>query len=65
MPSHLSDLYERTIVGMNNVQKKQVEKLLCKYSEVFSKSDSDLGRTGIIKHRIPTGDAQPIKQRPR
>ena len=28
-------------------------------------SDSDLGRTGIIKHQIPTGDSQPIKQPPR
>ena len=65
VPSHLSHLYERTIIGMNNVQKRQVEKLLCKYFEVFSKSDSDFGRTGIIKHRIPTGDSQPIKQRPR
>ena len=65
VPSHLSDLNEKTIVSMNNVQKRQVEKLLCKYSEVFSKSDSDLGRTGIIKHQIPTGDSQPIKQRPR
>ena len=32
---------------------------------MFSKSDSDLGRAGIIKHRIPPGDSQPIKQRPR
>ena len=45
-------------------QQVQVAKLLNKYSEVFSKSDGDIGRTSIIKHRIPTGDAQPIQQRP-
>ena len=28
----------------------------------FSESDSDLGHTGIIKHKIPTGSAHPIKQ---
>ena len=65
IPDHLKDLYERTVIGMNMEQQGQVAKLLNKYSEVFSKSDGDIGRTGIIKHRIPTGDAQPIKQRPR
>ena len=47
---------------MSSSQRKQVANLLRKYGEIFSSSDSDLGRTGIIKHRIPTGDAAPIKQ---
>ncbi|MCW4335348.1 MAG: reverse transcriptase family protein, partial [Candidatus Thiodiazotropha endolucinida] len=37
-------------------------KLLTKHETTFSESDADLGRTGIIKHRIPTGNAHPIKQ---
>ena len=65
VPGHLKDLYERTITDMNFEQQVQVAKLLKKYSDVFSESDNDIGRTGIIKHRIPTGDAHPIKQRPR
>ena len=65
VPGHLKDLYERTITDMNFEQKVQVAKLLKKYSDVFSESDNDIGRTCIIKHRIPTGDAHPIKQRPR
>ena len=65
VPEHLKDLFDRTVVGMDNKQKKEVSRLLSKYSEVFSKSDNDIGRSGIIKHRIQTGNAQPIKERPR
>ena len=65
VPEHLSDLFDRTVAGMRHLQRREVAKLLNKYSEVFSKSDDDIGRSGIIKHRIPTGNAQPIKERPR
>ncbi|MCG8076676.1 MAG: reverse transcriptase family protein [Candidatus Thiodiazotropha taylori] len=65
VPKHLKDLYDRTITGMNNEQRQEVAQLLCKYSNVFSESDDDIGRTGIIKHKIPTGMNRPIKQQPR
>lgn len=62
LPNHLTDLYKRASEGMTMKQKRQVSSLLSKYATVFSESYHDLGRTGIIKHRIPTGDARPIKQ---
>jgi len=62
VPAHLEDLFERTTHDMTIVQKKQVASLLNKYQGVFSTSDNDIGRTGIIKHQIPTGDATPIRQ---
>ena len=62
LPKHLTELYERSSAGMSSAQKKQIANLLRKYDNTFSSADSDLGRTGIIKHRIPTGDASPIKQ---
>ena len=62
LPSHLTDLYERSAAGMSSAQRKQIANLLRKYGDTFSSSDSDLGRTGIIKHKIPTSDATPIKQ---
>lgn len=52
----------RATDGMTLQQKHGVEKLLLKYAHVFSKADNDIGRTGIIKHQIPTADARPIKQ---
>ena len=62
VPKHLQDLYERSTDGMSSTQKKQVAKLLSKYGETFSKTDTDLGRTGIIERKIPTGNASAIKQ---
>ena len=62
VPSHLADLYQRTVEGMNGSHQKQVAHLLNKYSSVFSETDDDIGRTGVLKHKIPTADAQPIKQ---
>lgn len=65
IPDYMKDLFLRTVSGMNKEQQYQVAKLLTKYSGVFSKSDDDIGRSGIIKHKIPIGDANPIKQPPR
>ena len=61
-PKHLTELYERSSAGMSPTHKKQIANLLRNYGDTFSSSDSDLGRTGIIKHRIPTRNAVPIKQ---
>ena len=65
VPEHLQDLFDRTTEGMDHQQQDQVAKFLIRFSNVFSKSDDDIGRTGVIKNQIPTGDAQPIKQQPR
>lgn len=62
IPGHLKELYERTITGMNRQQREQVANLLTKYSSTFAESDKDLGRTGIIKHKINTRGAAPIRQ---
>ena len=39
--------------------------LLHQYKDVFSLSEQDLGRTNLIGHQIDTGNARPIKQKPR
>ena len=62
VPEHLQDLYQRTIQGLSNEQCSQIAKLLIKHESTFSENDEDLGRTGIIRHKIPTGNARPIKQ---
>ena len=55
-------LHQRTVEDMDIDQQKQVTHLLSKYFSVFSKNDDDIGRTGVLKHRISTADGQPIKQ---
>ena len=59
VPSHLQELYGRTAQGLTQEQCKEVAKPLIKYQASFSKSGSDLSRTGIIKPKITTGDASP------
>ena len=36
-----------------------------KHKDVFAKNKTDLGRTDIVKHKINTGTAAPVKQNPR
>ncbi|XP_060085444.1 uncharacterized protein LOC132564840 [Ylistrum balloti] len=43
-------------------QLTEVKKLLSEYDDVFSKSNTDIGKTGVVKHRIETGNQNPIKQ---
>ena len=62
LPKHLTELYERASEGMSSTQKKQIANLLGKYGDIFSKDENDLGRIGIIKHRISVDNTRPIKQ---
>ena len=66
LPNHLKDLYTRATEGCHSEsEKNKVEKLLSDYETVFSCNESDLGVTNLAEHTIDTGDARPIKQRPR
>ena len=65
VPPHLLALYERSIAGLSEHEAEQVRQLLCEYAIVFSEGPEDLGRAGVVKHHIRTGDAPPIRQRPR
>ena len=44
-------------------QQQAARKLLCDYSETFSKNDLDLGKCNILKHNIQLRDQQPFKER--
>ena len=44
-------------------QQQAAGKLLCDYSETFSKNDLDLGKCNILKHKIQLTDQQPFKER--
>uniref|UniRef100_A0A668AQP4 Gypsy retrotransposon integrase-like protein 1 n=1 Tax=Myripristis murdjan TaxID=586833 RepID=A0A668AQP4_9TELE len=37
--------------------------LLKKWEKVFSANEEDFGRTNIVQHQIPTGDANPVRER--
>ena len=65
LPMHLRDLYDR---GTANVEAKyhgEVRKCLTDFKDVFSSGDHDIGHTEVIRHQIKTGEARPVKERPR
>ena len=43
-------------------QQQAARKLLCDYSETFSKNDLDLGKCNILKHKTQLTDQQPFKE---
>ena len=65
LPEHLRDLHTRSTNGKSSFQKRVVAGLLQKYEGTFSKDEWDIGLTTLAEHPIKTGDAAPIKQRPR
>jgi RNase H-like domain found in reverse transcriptase/Reverse transcriptase (RNA-dependent DNA polymerase) len=65
VPNHLLGLYEKAIEGRSEYESSVVAGLLSKYGDTFSKDEWDLGVTNLAEHPINTGDAAPIKQRPR
>ena len=49
---------------LTSEQQVVLQQFLHKFSEVFAKSDSDLGRTNILEHSIDTQGNKPIDHRP-
>ena len=65
LPDHLKDMYSSSCHQLNQEQKLELKKLLIQYSDVFAKTDFDLGNFTAIEHSIDTGDAKPVKLRMR
>ena len=65
IPDHLTEMYKKATEGKSAEDKRIIQKVLHDYRDVFSKDDTDLGRTNLSYHVIDTGDFRPIKQPPR
>lgn len=65
LPDHLTDLYNRSSINLDENQQLELKQLLCEYQDVFSREEFDLGNFTAIEHEINTRDAQPIKQKMR
>ena len=65
VPVHLRALLERSAKGKNETERQSLAALLVKYKDTFSKYEWDIGLTHLTEHQIKTGDASPIRQRPR
>ena len=51
--------------AVSDAGKRVLKRLITEYSDIFSKNEDDIGKTNILKHHIRTGDAEPVRQRPR
>ena len=58
----LWSIVEGTGENLSSAEKEQFYGLLLEYSDVFARSDADLGRTGRLKHSIDTMGNHPIRQ---
>ena len=61
----LEDLYERGTEELSHSDKGRLRSLLEEFSDIFSSEGKPLGRTGVVKHTIHTGDHRAIRQPPR
>ena len=48
---------------LEDEQKKEFEKLLAQYPNLFAHKDTDVGHTSVVKHKIPLKDETPFKDR--
>ena len=66
VPLHMEELYKQTTSHCKTEHdRQQVATLLCKYSNVFSQGEEDVGLTELVQHEVPTlPNTQPIRQAP-
>ena len=50
---------------ISHTEEQLGKQLILDYDDVFSKGDTDIGHTDIVRHRIDLHDDHPFKQRPR
>ena len=65
VPAHVQQLYDQSKEGMTETEDIFFRQLLSSYQDIFAKSRLDLGRTNLVEHHIDTGDAAPVRHRPR
>ena len=66
VPEHMESLFSDTLEHIQDADQIDcIARLFNRYSDIFSKSDTDLGLTNLTEHVIITGNAIPIKQAPR
>ena len=58
----LSELLNKTSKRLTGKQKNQAKEFLIQHAILFANDDKELGKTGVIKHKIRTGDRVPMKK---
>ncbi|CAI5657278.1 unnamed protein product [Oreochromis niloticus] len=61
----VEDLYQRSCEGLQADQQRQLREILDLFADIFAAKDEDCMQTSLVQHDIDTGDARPIRLRPR
>lgn len=59
------EVWQKNCDGLTPSEQGLLWQLLLEFKNCFSLSEDYVGRTDLIQHNIETGDAQPIRMRPR
>jgi len=62
VPEHVTCLLESLPAELSEEQREAVKEFVCANADVFSKSEYDIGRTHLVRHRIDTGDHPPFRE---
>jgi hypothetical protein len=63
IPEHLTDLYKRSVENIASTSDQQkLAELLKKHKDAFAKDKMELGTCSLVKHRIETAGAAPVRQ---
>ena len=65
IPEHMKKMYEAGCKMLDKDYQVLWGRFLEKYSSVFSTGEHDVGCITGVEHRIPTGDAEPVRVPPR
>ena len=61
-PDHMKVICKNSTEKLEREQKLQVLGLLHEFSDIFAKNPKDIGKTTLITHDVPTGNAKPVCQ---
>ncbi len=64
LPEYLQPLMEGVADYLTLQQREELAAAIYEYRDVFSSGPTDIGRMGLVKHTIDTGDQRPIRLHP-
>ncbi|VDH91508.1 Hypothetical predicted protein [Mytilus galloprovincialis] len=63
VPEYLRELFQNSCKNLkSNTAKKTLADVLVKHKDAFAKSKTELGSCSVLKHRIDTAHAAPVRQ---
>ena len=64
LPDHLKDMFSKSSKDLDKSETEQLKQFLIKHENIFCASSADNGHTTLIKHKIETDNAKPVKKYP-